>query len=61
MEKSGSIPIFNIPGTLFGNIWEYFGNVSWKLSTNIPQTDLFGGKFSVIILCKRRSSGHNGT
>ena len=46
MENSANIPIFNILGTLFGNIprnfirtfSEYSGNISWECSTNIPRT-----------------------
>ena len=47
MEQSGNIPIFNIPGTLFGNIprnfkgnffrifWEYIMEMFHEYSTNI--------------------------
>ena len=46
LEQPGNFPIFNIPGTLFGNILQnfignfskYTGNISWECSTNIRRT-----------------------
>ena len=51
MERSGNIPIINIPrtfnirrtfgiftGILLGTFSEYTWNISWECSTNIPQT-----------------------